>query len=67
MPIFNFTCLNCNKKFEKFCLYSKIKEVTCPFCNSKKIKREWQNSVSLIFKGNGFYKTDYKKDKQKNS
>jgi len=37
----------------------------CPKCNSKKIKRLIGSGSGIIFKGSGFYETDYKRKQQK--
>lgn len=47
MPIYEFSCLNCGKVFEKLVLKDKeIYELRCPYCNSKNIKKLISNFYS---------------------
>lgn len=62
MPTYDYKCLKCGHVFEEF---HKIKEnplVKCPKCHGKAEKKISLNS-GLIFKGSGFYLTDYKRKK----
>lgn len=63
MPTYEYECLFCKHKFEV--LQSiKAKPVTkCPKC-SKKVKKLISSVGGFIFKGAGFYATDYKKTKK---
>ena len=60
MPTYEYECLSCNHKFEV--LQSiKAKPITkCPKC-SKKVRKLISSTGGFIFKGAGFYATDYKK------
>jgi putative FmdB family regulatory protein len=60
MPTYEYECLSCGHKFEV--LQSiKDKPITkCPEC-SKKVKKLISSAGGFIFKGPGFYATDYKK------
>jgi len=62
MPTYEYECLNCGYKFESF---EKISDIPfykdCPRCGKNKAKRLISNGAGLIFKGTGFYVTDYKK------
>jgi len=41
MPIYEYRCLDCNEKFEKLVLSSaKAKDVECPRCHSRNVKKE---------------------------
>ncbi len=41
MPVYEFKCENCGKEFEKFVIsQSKVKEIKCPDCGSKNIKKK---------------------------
>ena len=66
MPLYEFKCNKCNLKFEKITPYSKIAEVKCPKCHSNNIKKLVPSSIGLVFKGKGFYKTDYPKKGNQN-
>lgn len=52
MPIYEFICKECGKRFE-----FDRNQVTA-YCCEKEIVRVW-SPVGLNFKGSGFYKTDY--------
>ena len=62
MPNFTFKCSNCNSEFNVFVSYNKLKNInSCDVCKSQKIKRIYKSGTTFIFKGSGFYNTDYKK------
>ncbi|MDD5431833.1 MAG: zinc ribbon domain-containing protein [Candidatus Omnitrophica bacterium] len=60
MPTYDYECLSCGHKFEKFQKMSDEPLKKCPECN-KKVKRLIGSGAGIIFKGSGFYATDYKK------
>ena len=60
MPNYDYQCLNCNHCFEKFQKMSAPKLTECPECKGK-LKRLIGSGGGIIFKGSGFYQTDYKK------
>jgi putative FmdB family regulatory protein len=60
MPTYEYECTNCNKVFEVFQKITDEPLKTCPKCN-KKIKRLIGGGSGIIFKGSGFYATDYRK------
>jgi len=67
MPNYDFECLSCHHKFEMFQNMSDKVLTKCPKCG-KKVKRLIGAGGGLIFKGSGFYATDYKKpSKEKTS
>lgn len=59
MPIYEYQCYDCKKKFEKIQRLSEPLISTCPFCGGGVYK--CFSVPALQFKGNGFYITDYKK------
>lgn len=59
MPTYDYKCLSCSNKFEVFqSMNSKLLE-KCPKCGGK-VKRLIGAGSGPIFKGSGFYQTDYK-------
>ena len=60
MPTYDYACQSCNNVFEVFHRISEEPEITCPKCNSE-AKRKISLGSGLVFKGSGFYVTDYKK------
>ena len=65
MPTYEYECRNCHHKFE---LYQSImaKPITrCPKCKRGKVQRLIGRGAGIIFKGSGFYQTDYRSDHYK--
>ena len=62
MPTYDYECTSCNKVMEIFQQMSEAPLQKCPECG-KKIKRLVGGGLGVIFKGNGFYVTDSKKNK----
>ncbi len=72
MPTYEYVCEKCGHHFDKFQSISAKSLTTCPeeVCPSKKwakgsVKRAISGGAGLIFKGSGFYITDYRSDKYK--
>ncbi|GEM_PF-143742 len=60
MPIYEYICGKCGKRFEKRQGFHEEPVALCPLCNGDS-KRLIQ-CVPVIFRGSGFYVTDYKKE-----
>ncbi len=60
MPTYEYECTNCGHKFEKIQGINDEPLKTCIKCNEKSLKKLFHTS-GIIFKGSGFYTTDYKK------
>jgi putative FmdB family regulatory protein len=72
MPTYEYVCEKCGHHFEKFQSISAEPLGVCPenVCSQKrwgkgKVKRAISGGAGLIFKGSGFYITDYRSDKYK--
>ena len=61
MPNYDYECLSCGHRFEAFQNMSAVHLKECPKCKQHKVKRLIGSGAGLIFKGKGFYATDYKK------
>ncbi len=61
MPIYEYECCECRSRFEKKQRFYDEAVATCPKCQGK--SRRVLSPVSIVFKGSGFYVTDYRKDK----
>lgn len=59
MPHYDYQCEKCGKVFEEFHKMSEQPELKCPSCGGKP-KRMIGGGAGIVFKGSGFYKTDYK-------
>ena len=62
MPTYEYHCKDCGFEFEEFQSIASEPISICPKC-SEKVKRKISGGAGLIFKGTGFYITDYKNKK----
>ena len=60
MPTYEYECRKCGNRFEKFQSISAAPLKTCPECKGR-VARVLSGGAGIIFKGSGFYQTDYKK------
>ena len=65
MPTYDYACQNCGHQLEIFQLMSAAPIVDCPSCETPSLKRKIGTGAGLIFKGGGFYETDFKEKKGK--
>lgn len=61
MPTYEYECRNCDHLFEHFQGISAPLLKKCPACGKLKLKRLMGSGSGIIFKGSGFYQTDYRK------
>lgn len=61
MPTYDYACKACGHRFEHFQSMSSDPLTACPECGQDELKRLIGAGSALIFKGSGFYCTDYKK------
>lgn len=66
MPTYEYECLHCGHNFEIFQSMNDKRLDKCPKCN-KKVKRVIGAGAGIIFKGPGFYATDYRKQTKDSS
>ena len=64
MPTYDYECSKCGHKFEKFQKMSDKPLRSCPKCKGK-VHRLIGGGSGIIFKGSGFYETDYKRKAEK--
>jgi putative FmdB family regulatory protein len=64
MPTYEYKCLKCKKTFDHFQKMTDAPLTRCIHCKGK-VKRLIGAGAGLIFKGTGFYITDYKKSSPK--
>lgn len=65
MPTYDYECDACGHKFEEFQNISAEPLVKCPNCGKKKLRRLFGAGAGILFKGSGFYQTDYRSDSYK--
>ena len=67
MPTYDYKCDACKKEFEHFQSMKDAPVKKCPKCGKNKVKRLIGGGGGVLFKGKGFYETDYRSDKYKDS
>ncbi len=65
MPTYEFYCNNCNSNFEKWFSMNEEHVTSCPNCGSENVRKVFTAGSGIVFKGTGFYCTDYKKESKK--
>lgn len=65
MPTYDYECSACGHKFEQFQSITAAPLKKCPECGKSKVKRLIGTGAGIIFKGSGFYITDYRSDSYK--
>jgi putative FmdB family regulatory protein len=65
MPTYDYVCDACNHEFELFQSIKAEPEKKCPECGKNKLRRLIGPGAAIVFKGSGFYKTDYRSESYK--
>jgi putative FmdB family regulatory protein len=65
MPTYDYRCDACEHTFEEYQSFSEKLLKKCPQCGKKKLVRLFGTGSGVIFKGSGFYETDYRSDSYK--
>jgi putative FmdB family regulatory protein len=65
MPTYDYQCDACDHKFEVFQSISEEQLKKCPECKKNKLRRLFGTGAAIMFKGSGFYQTDYRSDSYK--
>jgi putative FmdB family regulatory protein len=60
MPTYDYRCANCGHEFEAFQSITSEPLKKCPACRRHKLQRLIGPGAGIIFRGSGFYVTDYK-------
>ena len=61
MPTYDYRCAGCGHEFELFQSITDAPLKKCPKCGRRRLERLIGTGAALIFRGSGFYVTDYKK------
>lgn len=67
MPTYEYTCDACEHSFEEFQSMKDEPLTKCPECGKKKLRRLFGSGAAILFKGSGFYQTDYRSDSYKSA
>ena len=67
MPTYEYACDACGHRFEAFQSIMAKPIVKCPQCGKRKVKRLISGGAGFIFKGSGFYATDYRSESYKSA
>jgi putative FmdB family regulatory protein len=67
MPTYDYECDGCGHSFELFQSISEPVKKKCPECGKPKLRRLFGTGAAVVFKGSGFYQTDYRSDSYKNA
>jgi putative FmdB family regulatory protein len=65
MPTYDYECDACHHKFELFQSINDPVKKKCPECGKSKLRRLFGTGAAIVFKGSGFYQTDYRSDSYK--
>ena len=65
MPTYDYICNECNEMYEYFQSMSDDPLTECSECKKDSLRRVISGGTGLIFKGSGYYLTDYKNKKDK--
>ena len=65
MPTYDYVCDACEHQFELFQSIKEEPKRKCPECGRLKLRRLIGPGAAIVFKGLGFYKTDYRSESYK--
>jgi putative FmdB family regulatory protein len=65
MPTYDYECGACGHAFEQFQSITAAPLRKCPSCGKRSVKRLIGTGAGIIFRGSGFYQTDYRSESYK--
>jgi len=65
MPTYDYECNSCGHEFELFQTISESLRKKCPECGRLQLRRLFGAGGAIVFKGSGFYQTDYRSESYK--
>jgi putative FmdB family regulatory protein len=65
MPTYDYECTACGHRFDELQSFSAPPLTKCPKCKKNKLVRLFGGGGAVIFKGTGFYETDYRRAGEK--
>jgi putative FmdB family regulatory protein len=67
MPTYEYQCDACEHNFDEFQSMSEAPLKKCPKCGKPKLRRVFGTGAAILFKGSGFYETDYRSESYKSA
>lgn len=67
MPTYDYICDGCGHEFEAFESIKADPQKDCPSCSKSLLRRKIGAGAAILFKGSGFYQTDYRSDSYKSA
>src|SRR6266481_3525871 len=67
MPTYEYHCDGCENHFDEFQSITAKALKKCPKCGKAKLRRIFGTGAAVIFKGSGFYQTDYRSESYKSA
>ena len=65
MPTYDYICDACQHEFEAFESIKADAQTVCPTCHEPRLRRKIGAGAAILFKGSGFYQTDYRSESYK--
>jgi putative FmdB family regulatory protein len=65
MPTYEYHCDACEHNFDEFQSFQEEPLKKCPKCGKLKLRRLFGTGAAVLFKGSGFYETDYRSESYK--
>jgi len=65
MPTYDYQCDSCGHEFEAFESIKADPRTECPACKQPRLRRKIGPGAAILFKGSGFYQTDYRSESYK--
>jgi putative FmdB family regulatory protein len=67
MPTYEYHCDGCEHHFDEFQSITEPPLKKCPKCRKQKLRRIFGTGAAVLFKGSGFYQTDYRSESYKSA
>ncbi len=67
MPTYDYICDACKHEFEAYESIKADPQTVCPTCHEVKLRRKIGGGAAILFKGSGFYQTDYRSESYKSA
>ena len=67
MPTYEYHCEACKHVFDEIQSFKASPLRKCPSCGKLKLRRAFGTGAAILFKGSGFYETDYRSESYKNA